>query len=219
MHRGQNKGQASDMLTKNFSFNQGTKKWKPILQKFQPFICFYWTIASRPVDVTDFRPPQQSDKQTSWPVFFFKCLSEKWPLCPVLLFDLWQFWQKVIPGSKFEHKPDQYTVEQLKRWLKCRGLKIGEKWEKLTSCVSDCIKNGDHHILDVSIDQGKWFGTKVLKENEEISKNETIKVNISKGVMVFCSTHIRCWTDYYWAAYGDVCFHWTWCYSGMYKAF
>ena len=32
--------------------------------------------------------------------------------------------------------------------------------------------------MDVSIDQGKWFAAKVLKENEEISKNETIKVNI-----------------------------------------
>ena len=41
--------------------------------------------------------------------------------------------------------------------------------------TSDCIKKGDHRILDVSIDQGKWFAAKVLKENEEISKNETIK--------------------------------------------
>ena len=32
--------------------------------------------------------------------------------------------------------------------------------------------------MDVSIDQGKWFAAKVLTENEEISKNETIKVNI-----------------------------------------
>ena len=83
-----------------------------------------------------------------------------------------------VPGSKFERNPDQYTVEQLKRWLKCRGLKIGGKRDELISRVSDCIKKGDHRILDVSIDQGKWFAAKVLKENEEISKNETIKVNI-----------------------------------------
>ena len=69
-------------------------------------------------------------------------------------------------------------MEQLKRWLKCRGLKIGGKRDELISRVSDCIKKGDHRILDVSIDQGKWFAAKVLKENEEISKNETIKVNI-----------------------------------------
>ena len=95
-----------------------------------------------------------------------------------------------VPGSKFEHNPDQYTVEQLKCWLKCGGLKIGGKRDELISHFSDCIKKGDHRILDVSIDQGKWFAAKVLKENEEISKNETIKVNISTGVMVFCSTYI-----------------------------
>ena len=28
-----------------------------------------------------------------------------------------------VPGSKFEREPEEYTVGQLKRWLKCRGLK------------------------------------------------------------------------------------------------
>ena len=27
-----------------------------------------------------------------------------------------------VPGSKFESEPTNYTVEQLKRWLKCRGI-------------------------------------------------------------------------------------------------
>ena len=27
-----------------------------------------------------------------------------------------------VPGSRFEKEPAEYTVEQLKRWLKCRGL-------------------------------------------------------------------------------------------------
>ena len=49
-----------------------------------------------------------------------------------------------VPGSKFEHNPDQYTVEQLKRWLKCRGLKIGGKQGEIISRVSDCIKKGEH---------------------------------------------------------------------------
>ena len=29
-----------------------------------------------------------------------------------------------VPGSKFEREPEEYTVGQLKRWLKCRGLKL-----------------------------------------------------------------------------------------------
>ena len=32
-----------------------------------------------------------------------------------------------IPGSKFEKEPEEYTVEQLKRWLKCQGLKQSGK--------------------------------------------------------------------------------------------
>ena len=27
-----------------------------------------------------------------------------------------------VPGSKFEREPEEYTVGQLKRWLKCRGF-------------------------------------------------------------------------------------------------
>ena len=28
-----------------------------------------------------------------------------------------------VPGSKFEREPEEYPGGQLKRWLKCRGLK------------------------------------------------------------------------------------------------
>ena len=35
-----------------------------------------------------------------------------------------------VPGSKIEKDPDNYTVKQLKRWLKCRGLKQTGKREK-----------------------------------------------------------------------------------------
>ena len=41
--------------------------------------------------------------------------------------------------------------------------------------VSDCLKGPNHRILDVSIDGGKWFAIKVLKENEELSKKENVK--------------------------------------------
>ena len=29
-----------------------------------------------------------------------------------------------VSGFKFERKPEEYTVDQLKRWLKYRGLKL-----------------------------------------------------------------------------------------------
>ena len=36
--------------------------------------------------------------------------------------------------------------------------------------VRDCIKRGDHHKLDPSIDNGKCFATKVLKESSDLQK-------------------------------------------------
>lgn len=67
-----------------------------------------------------------------------------------------------VPGSYFEHDPSSYTVEQLKRWLKCRGLKQSGKRQVLVQRVSDCIRSGNHRSLDVSIDGGKWLTAKVL---------------------------------------------------------
>ena len=42
-----------------------------------------------------------------------------------------------------------YTVEQLKCWLKCRRLKqAGKREDLLGAHVNDCLKSGNHHILD-----------------------------------------------------------------------
>ena len=68
-----------------------------------------------------------------------------------------------VSGSKFEREPEEYTVGQLKRWLKCRGLKLSRKKDELLKCVSDCIKSGNHHTLDPSIDNGKWFSAKEMQ--------------------------------------------------------
>ena len=80
-----------------------------------------------------------------------------------------------VPGLKFEH--NSYTVEQLKLWLKCRGLKTGGKRDELITRVSDCIKKGNHRVLEVSVDHGKWFAAKVTKGNEQISGTEFIKLD------------------------------------------
>ena len=73
-----------------------------------------------------------------------------------------------VPGSKFEREPEHYTVEQLKRWLKCRGLKQSGKREELLKRVNDCIKSGDFQNLQPSIDDGKWFAMKTIKETCEL---------------------------------------------------
>ena len=38
-------------------------------------------------------------------------------------------------------------------------------------CVRYCIKSGHHHKLDPSIDNGKWFASKVLKESSYLQEN------------------------------------------------
>ena len=43
------------------------------------------------------------------------------------------------PGCKFEGEPENYTVEQLRRWLKCRGLRQARKREDLLARVNDCL--------------------------------------------------------------------------------
>ena len=76
-----------------------------------------------------------------------------------------------VPGSRFEREPEEYTVGQLKRRLKCRGLKLSGKRDELLKRVSDCIKSGNHHTFDPSIDDGKWFSAKVLRENAKLQAN------------------------------------------------
>ena len=69
-----------------------------------------------------------------------------------------------ISGSKFEKEPEEYTVEQLKRWLKCQGLKQRGKRGELLNRVRDCIASGSHWNLEPSIDDGKWYAAKALQE-------------------------------------------------------
>lgn len=63
--------------------------------------------------------------------------------------------------DKFEREPEEYTAGQLKQWLKCRGLKLRRKRDHSVN----------HHTLDPSIDDGKWFSAKVFKENAKLQAN------------------------------------------------
>ena len=53
-----------------------------------------------------------------------------------------------VSGFKFERKPEEYTVDRLKRWLKCRGLKLSGKLEDIVQRVRDCARSGNYHTLD-----------------------------------------------------------------------
>ena len=73
-----------------------------------------------------------------------------------------------VPGSIFEREQEEYTAEQLKRWLKCRGLKLSGKRDELVKRVRDCVNSVNHHTLDLSIDNRKWFASKILKERSGV---------------------------------------------------
>ena len=77
--------------------------------------------------------------------------------------------------------------------IKIRGIFKSTKWRhfenvkfealsarrELVTRVSDCIKKGNHRISDVSIDQGKWFAAKVLKENTEMRNDESMNSELT----------------------------------------
>ena len=69
--------------------------------------------------------------------------------------------------------------DQLKRWPKCRGLKQSGKREEIVQRVASCLQGPNHRVLDVSIDGGKWFAAKVLKENEELKGRETFNEQVA----------------------------------------
>ena len=58
-----------------------------------------------------------------------------------------------VPGAKFHKSPENYSVQQLKRWLKCRGIKVSGKRDELIARVLDCLNSRNHHVLDWKTDR------------------------------------------------------------------
>ena len=88
-----------------------------------------------------------------------------------------------VSGSKIEQDPQHYADDQLKRWLKCRGLKQSGKREEIVQRVASCLQGPNRRVLDASIDGGKWFAAKVLKENEELKGRETFNEQVAVPIV------------------------------------
>ena len=80
-----------------------------------------------------------------------------------------------VPGAKFHKSPENDSVEQLKRWLKCRGIKVSGKRDELIARVRDCVNSRNHHVLDPSIDGGKWIDNKQQSNGHKIDKTNSGK--------------------------------------------
>ena len=103
-----------------------------------------------------------------------------------------------VPGFKFERKPEEYTVDQLKRWLKYRGLKLSGKREDIVQRVRDCVRNGNYHSLDPAsiVENGlllKFFKKIDVKTN---SGSISLPCIPSNGWRVFPSQNIPSFFNY-----------------------
>ena len=59
-----------------------------------------------------------------------------------------------VPGSKFTSFPEDYTVDQLKRWLKCRGSKQSGKRQSLVSRTVSPAEITISSILELMVENG-----------------------------------------------------------------
>ena len=76
-------------------------------------------------------------------------------------------------------RAQKIIVEQVKRWLKCTGIKLSGKRDELIAHVHDCVNSRNHHVLDPSIDGGKWIDIK-----QQSNDHKTDKMNSSKSSQV-----------------------------------
>ena len=84
------------------------------------------SIAKRASDVIKFRPPARLRQTNRTMAKDFDLSSVSSSAKTIILTQ-----NDGIPGCKFEGEPVHYTVEQLKRWLKCRGIKTDREKEIL----------------------------------------------------------------------------------------
>ena len=73
-----------------------------------------------------------------------------------------------VPGCVFKREPQEYTGGAVKRWFKCRGMKLSGKRDELVERVKDCINTRIHHTLYPSIWWWKIVCAKVLWEISEL---------------------------------------------------
>ena len=98
-----------------------------------------------------------------------------------------------VSGFKFERKPEEYTVDQLKQWLKYRGLKLSGEREDIVQRVRDCVRNGNYHTLDPASIVENGLLLKFFKKNSDVKTNSgsiSLPSIPSNGWRVFPSQNI-----------------------------
>jgi hypothetical protein len=82
-----------------------------------------------------------------------------------------------VPGAKLSKLPTDSSVQELQRWLECRGLKKTGLKKDLVKRVDDALNADIPLPIDPKIDGGKWYETKraaVTNEKTEAISNDDI---------------------------------------------
>ena len=76
-----------------------------------------------------------------------------------------------VPGAQLLKGPAKCTVEELKRWLECHGLKKGGEKDELVERVR--LSNGVIKV-DPKIDRGKWYDQKANPTGNPSDKQDNV---------------------------------------------
>ncbi|KAI0214445.1 hypothetical protein LSAT2_000458 [Lamellibrachia satsuma] len=79
-----------------------------------------------------------------------------------------------VPGATFVYaKLEKHSVDQLRRWLACRGLKRSGNKSALLERCRNVISLNKCHLIDPSVDQEKWYEMKSKRQklSADVSTN------------------------------------------------
>ena len=98
-----------------------------------------------------------------------------------------------VPGAKLVKKPGECSVEILKRWLECHGLKKSGKKSELINRVNQSI---GLIKVDPKVDGGKWYDIKSKGEGLPTSSNKLEITTPARGWNNFPGTNIPSMFNY-----------------------
>ena len=82
----------------------------------------------------------------------------------VLDMEVINLYEDDVFGTKLSRQPADASVIELKRWLKCRGLKVSGSTPVLVNRVINAMKMD--LPIDIKVDEGKWYELTRVKSHE-----------------------------------------------------
>ncbi|KAF5286774.1 hypothetical protein FQR65_LT12444 [Abscondita terminalis] len=83
-----------------------------------------------------------------------------------------------VPGATLSCNLHDHSVQELRRWLECRGLNQSGRKEDLIERIRNCIDNGRENEISIAIDGGKWYNR---KRNADPTTSSSLVETLSKS--------------------------------------